>query len=163
MPSWRLCTCAFVPALPWLGRICWVQTSTSTPRLRPHAPSRLSLSTAAPLWPHPLPWGAFVCLPSLWPGPPFCRQELSLTQLHPQHRAALTAEVERGLGMRVEREGQVGGWCPARERQHKVFSGHTCYTQWIWSLKANAALTDWLDSSSLASLASLTEGLLEHS
>ena len=105
-----------------------------------------------------------VCLSALSvAGTTLCRQELSLTQLHPQHRAALTAEVERGLGMRVEREGQVGGWCPARERQHKVFSGHTCYTQWIWSLKANAALTDWLDSSSLASLASLTEGLLEHS
>ena len=41
------------------------------------------------------PWAAFVCLPSLWPGPPLCRQELSLTQLRPQRSATLTAEVER--------------------------------------------------------------------
>ena len=165
---------AFVPVLSYLlflgleglypqpvpcpGSICWVQTSTCDARLRLRVSSRLGLSTAAPFWPCPLPWAAFVCLPSLWPGPPLCRQELSLTQLRPQRSATLTAEVERGLGMRVEREGQVGGWCRARERQHKVFSGHTCSAQWLWSLKANAALTNWLDSSSLASLASLTKG-----
>ena len=56
--------------VPCPGNTCWVQTATSAPRLRPQAPSRLGLSSAAPLWPRPWPWRAFVCLPPLWQGAP---------------------------------------------------------------------------------------------
>ena len=114
--------------VPCLGNTCWVQTATSTPRLRPQAPSRLGLSSAVPLWPQPWPRGAFVCLPPLWPGPsPLCRWELSFTQLSPQPSATLMAEVESGPGGESGKGG--AGWrvvsC-TRKIEHQVCAGHTC-------------------------------------